>query len=668
MKKFLITGAVAFAMTFSLNASAISVADLSSAELVQLIAQLQAQINVLESGNQGSTTTTASEYNHISTLSVGSRGSQVADLQACLGINNDGDFGRITKTAVISFQASRGLVNDGIVGPSTGTAISSSCSVTTIAKTKVETKVETKITNEKFVTTSGEEAEISIDDIDSDDDLDNNKKDQKAFTFTVEADEKGGSAQIERVDLSFVIDPKDDGEEDIYDIIEKVTIEVDGKEIADESSDDDDDWRKLDDSNKKGTIRISGLDTVVNSDEKVDFDVILDIADLDDKDDLDLYIKLINVEVRYTDEAGISDTDDENSTEKVSVESAENIDFDLDENRQNPEVTTIALGDDNAKDVSLVVADVQVDDADGTLEEVKVVINITTTKVNGSSVVNTDELLDEVTLYIDGKEIDDDDAKEKIAAAAEAGEISVTYTFDTDDYDLEDGEEYTFELKGNFNELDEGSLFIGSKVKVVSIFLEGEEENGDDFDTTKNTSFAKDITASAGALVLKDSKISVRAVGQDETAARFEFEIEVKADGDEDIRVDSFVFNVGGSDITLTLNEPTAPDILTDKKAGTWTFEVEDEDGDTITTATDIINDGSTETYTVKFIFDPTNTGSYDIEFKQIKWTEDTGKGILAVPANGNTPAVVADLNAFVPGNSGVLDLNLESEDIDLVK
>ena len=53
------------------------------------------------------------------TLQLGSTGDDVKILQQALHIIVDGNFGPVTKAAVIAFQKSRGLVQDGIVGPVT---------------------------------------------------------------------------------------------------------------------------------------------------------------------------------------------------------------------------------------------------------------------------------------------------------------------------------------------------------------------------------------------------------------------------------------------------------------------------------------------------------------------------------------------------------------------
>lgn len=59
----------------------------------------------------------------MTTLKLGSRGSEVVTLQHRLNLAEDGIFGPITEETVRQFQSDNGLVVDGIVGPKTWEAI-----------------------------------------------------------------------------------------------------------------------------------------------------------------------------------------------------------------------------------------------------------------------------------------------------------------------------------------------------------------------------------------------------------------------------------------------------------------------------------------------------------------------------------------------------------------
>jgi hypothetical protein len=57
------------------------------------------------------------------TIRIHDRGSDVAEVQAILGIDADGRFGPKTLLAVEEFQSAHGLVPDGVVGPKTWAAL-----------------------------------------------------------------------------------------------------------------------------------------------------------------------------------------------------------------------------------------------------------------------------------------------------------------------------------------------------------------------------------------------------------------------------------------------------------------------------------------------------------------------------------------------------------------
>ena len=54
---------------------------------------------------------------------MGDHGEDVKKLQTALGLTADGDFGPMTKNAVVAFQKKKGLYADGIVGKQTWAAL-----------------------------------------------------------------------------------------------------------------------------------------------------------------------------------------------------------------------------------------------------------------------------------------------------------------------------------------------------------------------------------------------------------------------------------------------------------------------------------------------------------------------------------------------------------------
>lgn len=69
------------------------------------------------------------------TIAFGSRGTAVTEAQQLLnrygaGLAVDGQFGTLTKTAVMNFQRAQGIAVDGIIGPVTWSRLLSSQTVT----------------------------------------------------------------------------------------------------------------------------------------------------------------------------------------------------------------------------------------------------------------------------------------------------------------------------------------------------------------------------------------------------------------------------------------------------------------------------------------------------------------------------------------------------------
>ncbi len=591
-------------------------------------------------------------------IKKGSHGTQVYNLQSCLrdlGVNArsnvDGIFGSKTKAAVMAFQAKNGVAVDGIIGPVTGPLYTAACAAANTVEKEMNlpegcttASGYSPVTGEKCVAKSDnsstnmsdEEADVEVSKVSKEDDLVNNKEDQLAFTFEVEADEDGGDAKVERADLTFTVTPKGaNTEADLYDIIEKVTVKGDSK--VSKKTDDDDDWRKTESGSKtsnsseygvalsaneeRGTVRVSGLNTVVKSDSKKEFKVYLDIADLDDED-MDLDIELTKVVIRYVDGAGVTEEEESDSRKKITVEGKDSLEIDLSKDKNQEKSETISLSEEDAEGVSLVLGEFEVDEQDGELEDVVVKAKLTLAAA-ATADGNVDELIKSVDLYIEGDKIDDVDVND--AVSQNDTKVDLEFKFDADDMKIKDGKEYKIEVKADFEKLEDDSIFVGSKLKVESIEFKGEADNDDDFKVEETIS-GTELTLSAGSLVLE--KVSVKGFDKDSDAsATASYTVEVKADGDKDIQVTGFVFkNLTNNNASLTKGATV------DSGDVTYTVELkeDDDDGDDVDLATldtdnALIKDGKKKTYYIEIFAAVDDTKTEKIKAELLEVTYQSG-------------------------------------------
>jgi len=561
------------------------------------------------------------------TLRVGSRGAAVMEVQKLVGVTADGAYGPMTEAAVKAWQANVGLYADGIFGPasrakayelagSTGTVVTvPGCPAGAVYNNLTGLPCGTTTTTPVVTTPStltGGEADLSID-AESEDDLINNKAGQHAFTIEVEADDRGGDANIERMDLKFTLKtaPRED---DIYDIIEAISLEVDGDEVASVDTDSRSVWKK------SQTIRLSDFDIVVKSGKTVEIDVLLDIAKLDAAD-LDIVLELSNVEIRYTDAAGIVDIMEEDFTEKITIEDIDGIEFDADETSSNPASVVVSLNE-KRKDVLVLSNDVEVDGQDGTVETVTVLF--TTSADLGA--LDIDDLIDEV--YFNGERADDIDEESKTTFSA---------TFEDVDMDVEAGEEFEVEITVDFKK---GIGFIGKTLSVTKVTFEGEGEDEEDFDKDMTPDKAPTVTLTGGALTLVDSVVKVNKLSNNE--GEVVFTVEFENEGDDDITLSylandpgaagtgdeygAFKFDIGGTDYyaqangTLTtVNDGTG----TALKGYTVTIK---NSRDVLDDDNDVIADGDSEEYVITITIDAPAVGAsgyYEVELLDVTYVID---------------------------------------------
>jgi len=96
---------------------------------VKLFAIIVLAVAVLATFGVVAVSTASADCSIVSTLRVGSSGTEVMCLQTLVGATADGAFGPMTKAAVMAYQASHGLSADGVVGPLTRASLMASGSV-----------------------------------------------------------------------------------------------------------------------------------------------------------------------------------------------------------------------------------------------------------------------------------------------------------------------------------------------------------------------------------------------------------------------------------------------------------------------------------------------------------------------------------------------------------
>ncbi len=565
------------------------------------------------------------------------RGAEVVELQNCLNSINynvgyaDGIFGHMTLAGVKAFQTDHSLTPDGVVGPMTGAALETACNgSTTTTTTTTGSSNEALCPNgntiasnctvapgedEFTISDDAEEGDISsleAEAADGADELARDKDHQKAWVVTVEADEDGSDIQVKRMDLTFSVTPADTGtEDDLYDIFDKFTVEVDGDEIISKETDDDSDWRGSDDD----TLRLSGLDTVVKAGEEKEFVVYVDTADLDLSDiensggTQNLEVTLTDVAVRFIDEAGYSDEASVSSlSETATIKPLDSFDVDLSEADANEDVAkTLNLKNDVSKE-TIFAADVEVEDNQGgTIEEVEVSIDI-----DPIAAGNVDDIIKRVYVYIDGSKVDDDKTADTNTMAAT--NATYTYNLDLDDFDVDAGDEFELEVKVDFEALPSGQE--GTKVKVTGLTFNGEDEEGDDFSVAKTPSFAQEVILSSGALVAESVSVDgYDKVGGSDALAKASYTIELKADGDDDVTLDHITFDIDGTSTDIT--NAASGSVTVNGVDYTVEIKEDDDDGADISTlAGYAINSGESKTIYVEFTAEATANNVEEIELE----------------------------------------------------
>lgn len=657
-KDFASKAAIAFvaaAMIFSMFAP--SAKAQSSEDLQAQINTLLAQIAAL-SGTTGSSATTASGYVWTRDLNVGATGADVKELQMFLNKNADTRvsasgvgsvgmeteyFGPATAAAVSKFQVMHraevltpaGLVNPtGFFGPGTRAKANALCVATTGGSTTGGSTTGGSTTggddNSSDLSGEADFEEATLDSAD-DDELEEGSEDAPIAELTVNFVD--GDASISRLDVK--VNPTPSGT-DPWDVLETVSLWVDGDMVKEMDASDKDSYQSDD-----MTLRFSGLDIVAMEDEDLDITIAATVQDGVDSGDQGALVTSIET-MRYFDADGVADTIDDPATgDTASVtigEAGQDDEITVKAASSDPDSTTLKVEDSKKSEWYTVFAfDLDTDESvnDIVLNEVPVTVVLSTSSWSSR--------VDDYELVIDGVTIDN-----LVGTASTSVNGFVTdLVFDVDgDVTIDAGDRVTAELRLRFKSIPTAqAIFEGMTVQGKVTAAQADAIDAEGADTLETTQLSGAATGDTHALRTKgvdvtpdsDSATVTQGDSANDDYATYKIVLEVTAfeqdvfiNTDESVSVDTDVVN--SSDSTVAGTSTVVVDSSADVEGGSFK-----------------INEGETETVTITVTFDATTAGAAArLKLNSLVFGETDGadnQTWLALPATDYRTDIVTLVN-----------------------
>lgn len=524
MKKLTVTSVVALVAVFALVAGPFQTARAQSVDaqiqaLLAQIATLQAQLKVFQGDSASITFTTD--------LTIGSTGAQVTALQQYLigkgfsiPAGATGYFGTQTQSALASFQSAHSINPPaGYFGPITRAYINSQVVVT-------------PPTNGGGNGGGLSGGAGSVDDYTllsniNNEEVGEDEEDKEVAGLEIEVDD-GSDIRLTAVRLVF-----DEGTatSDFEDYADEVSLFLDGKEVARVDADEFDD-----DNNWTQTLSLDD-DAIIDRGETGELTVAITGANNIDSADLGDTWTVDFRQIRFEDADGATISEDPGTaTRSFSFESfatAGNVELKISEDDDDiNDARTVEVDATDDTDNVPVMSFTLEAEGDSDLEIKNWAVSVT---VTGAS--NTDDVISNLTLWIDGDEV-------ATADTVSGGGSSHTYVFDDVDYTIDAGDTVDAEIRADFlsiaDALDEGdtiSFALGEDQTDDQSLIEVEDESGEELTDA-------DISGSvqAGAFDLHSVGIQVTFIsasesvnvsdGSDNDSAQFVIKYNVEAFGD----------------------------------------------------------------------------------------------------------------------------------------
>ncbi len=616
-KDFASKAAVAFvALAMALSMFAPAAQAQSSEDMQKMINDLLSQIAALQSQvGQGGTSVASGvcPYTWTRDLNVGASGADVMKLQQFLNANVDTRvaasgagsvgaetefYGPATAAAVSKMQvmyraeilSPAGLVNPtGYFGPSTRAKANSLCVAAPVTPGDEngdmdESEDEDKMDDEDMTL----DGEASLDDFQMDaadeDNLEEGAEDAPVAEVTYEFQD--GDAEISRMDVQLV---GSGDEQDPWEAFEEVSLWVDGDMVASVDASDEDNYLGDEDD---GILRFSGLDIVAMEDEEVEFVVAVTVnSSIDLGGNADAWTVTV-LNTRFFDADGVATTLDEDddadftSTESFTIDEAGFEDeIIVKTSSSDPDSATLQVEDDSKSDwYTVFVFDMDTDDSMNDLE-----INEVSVDLNLSHAYNT--VVDDAELVIDGETVDDFDVSSTTS-------LTPKLTFNVDgDVSVDAGDRVPVELKLRFKALEVEGTTVEASVDGAEIEAEGADDvtgggaaTGEEH-TLRSTGITVELDSTDSDVVTSDGALN--------DYATYTIVLEVTA-----FEQDVFVPVSAASSTDWDLVDENG-DVMTVPSASTTIVITSSADEGGLGDAFFEINEGSTETVTIKVTYSP---------------------------------------------------------------
>ncbi len=662
-KDFAAKLAVAFvAVAMVLSAFAPSTQAQTTEELQAMINDLLAQVASLSGSTSDDSSSAAGvcPFTWTRDLSTGSTGADVKALQQFLNANADTrvaatgagsmgmeteTFGPMTAAAVSKFQVMHradvltpaGLVNPtGYFGPGTRAKANSLCTTAASTDDSDDSTDDSDDSDSEDAELSGE-ASLDSFEIESadEDELEEGAEDAPVAIGTFEFTD--GDAEISRIDVSASSSAGND-EVDPWDVLETVSLWVDGEMIAEVDAADEDDYLDED----AGTLRFGGLDIVAMEDEEVEITVAATFqSNLDDVADGEGWEFAIET-MRFFDADGVASTEDSGEDFGTAVavtldEAGFEDELIAKSSTSDPDAATLKVEDDSKSDwFTVFIFDLDTDDSVNDITINEMIVNVTTNGTVGAN-AGYNDLVDDAELVIDGTTIDD-----VTVGGTVNSEGPATLTFDVDgDAVIEAGERVSAELKLKFKSLPSGEEGATIEASISASDTTVDAEGADDLAGSQISGAATGeehtLRTSGIEAAFEAAEADVTVVDESNNDyATFEIEVEVTA-FDQDVFIP-----IGSASTTWKLVDGNGDDLVTSDTASTTVVITSSAEEGGAGNNFFEINEGETETVTVTVTYTPGQTAPVSARLQLLTFVfDETGTATKtddstwnALPAN----------------------------------